>query len=248
MFGYANPKKYKTLARPIFWLASLGAALLLPYGLYLALLSSPADYQQSESVRIMYIHVPAAWLSMFIYAGMTVAAIVFIIQKHTLAGFYLRAAAPIGAVFTAICLITGSLWGQTSWGTWWEWDARLTSVLVLFFIYLGIILLMRSYDDPDQGQKAGAWMVIVGSINLPIIKFSVDWWNTLHQPASLTSLSRMSNPGIDPSMLAPLLVMAGAFLCIFILLVIMRLDNEILLRKIHVKRLRASRNNACEAP
>lgn len=250
MFGYANPKRYASLSRPIFLLAAVLAAILLPYGLYLALITSPADYQQSESVRIMYIHVPAAWLSLFIYAGMAVAAIIFIIWKHTLAGLYIQAVAPVGAVFTALCLATGSLWGKTSWGTWWEWDARMTSVLLLFFLYLGVIALMRAHDNPEQGQKMGAWLVIVGSVNLPIIKFSVDWWNTLHQPASLTSLSRMTNSGIHPSMLAPLLVMAGAFFCLFAMLAILRLDNEILARKIHIRRLKIARgqNNTAGNP
>ncbi len=238
MFGYANPKRYQQLSRIILALALVFAVIFLGEGLYLALIASPPDYQQSETVRIMYIHVPAAWLSMFIYASMAVAALTLIIWKHTLAGFYIRAAAPIGAAFTAICLITGSLWGQPTWGTWWVWDARLTSVLILFFLYLGVMALGNAYDNPDKSQQASAWLVLIGSINLPIIKFSVEWWNTLHQPASLTSLSRMANPGIHPDMLVPLLVMAGGFLCLFVVLAILRLNNEILSRKIHVMRLR----------
>lgn len=239
MHRYANPKKYKALSRYILAAASALAFALLGWGLYLALIASPPDYQQSETVRIMYIHVPAAWLSMFIYASMTVAAIVLTVWKHTLAGLYIRAAAPIGAAFTAACLISGALWGQPTWGTWWVWDARLTSVLILFFLYLGVIALNNAYDNPDKSNQAAAWLVIVGSVNLPIIKFSVDWWNTLHQPASLTSFSRMASPGIHHDMLIPLLVMAGGFLCLYIALVILRLDNEIAARKIHVLRLKA---------
>lgn len=237
MFGFANPKRYEKIKAPIMKIASLGAVLLIPYALYLALLISPPDYQQSENVRIMYVHVPSAWMSMFIYAGMAASALIYLIWKHTLAGFYIAAAAPIGATFTAICLITGSLWGYRSWGTWWEWDARMTSVLVLFFIYLGIIALGKSFDDPQKGEKARAWLTLIGAVNLPIIKFSVDWWNTLHQPASLSSLSRMTKPAIDPAMLSPLLCMAGGFLCLFIALAILRLDTEILRRKLHVRRI-----------
>ncbi len=238
MFGYANPKRYQALSHYIFIAAAILATLFLSFGLYLALIASPPDYQQSETVRIMYVHVPAAWLSMFIYASMAVAALVLTIWKHTLAGFYIRAAAPIGAAFTAACLISGALWGQPTWGTWWVWDARLTSVLILFFLYLGAIALNNAYDNPDKGNQASAWLVLVGSVNLPIIKFSVEWWNTLHQPASLTSLSKITSPGIHADMLTPLLVMAVGFLCLYSALVILRLDNEILSRKIHVLRLR----------
>ncbi len=239
MHKYANPKKYRSLSKYILTAASALALILLGWGLYLALIASPPDYQQSETVRIMYIHVPAAWLSMFIYASMTVAAIALTVWRHTLAGLYIRAAAPIGAAFTAACLISGALWGQPTWGTWWVWDARLTSVLILFFLYLGAIALSNAYDNPDRGNQATAWLVIVGSVNLPIIKFSVDWWNTLHQPASLTNFSRMASPGIHHDMLVPLLVMAGGFLCLYVVLVILRLDNEITARKIHVMRLKA---------
>jgi len=212
----------------------------LAYGIYLSLWGSPPDYQQSETVRIMYIHVPAAWLSLFIYASMALAALILLIWKHTLAGLYIRSSAPVGAAFTAICLLTGALWGQPSWGTWWVWDARLTSVLILFFLYLGVMALGSAFDDKDKSQRASAWLVLIGSVNLPVIKFSVEWWNTLHQPASLTSLSRMANPGIHPDMLVPLLVMAFAFLCLFAALAVLRLDNEILARKIHILRIRGA--------
>lgn len=239
MFGYANPARYAKLSKPILKIAVVACVFLLASGLYFALFSSPADYQQSENVRIMYVHVPAAWMAMFIYASIAGAAFVFLIWKHTLAGFYIHAATPIGTVFTAICLITGSLWGYRSWGTWWEWsDPRLMSVLVLFFLYLGIIALAKSFDDPDKGQKACAWLALVGAVNLPIIKFSVEWWNSIHQPPSLTSLSRLANPAIHPAMLTPLLLMAGGFFCLYIVLAVLRLDNEILRRKLHVRRIK----------
>lgn len=146
-------------------------------------------------------------------------------------GLYIRAVAPVGAIFTAICLVTGSLWGLPTWGTWWVWDARLTSVLVLFFLYIGIILLDRAYDNPDRGMVASSWLAVIGLINLPIIKFSVDWWNTLHQPASLTSFSKLADPSIHPDMLRPLLLMAGAFTALFIGLALTRTGIAIAKRR-----------------
>lgn len=238
MFGYANPKRYAKLTRWILPLAGIVSATCFVWGLYLSLIVSPPDYQQSESVRIMYIHVPAAWVSMFTYASMGVAALVFMINKHLLAGLYIRAVAPIGAAFTFICLVTGALWGQPTWGTWWVWDARLTSVLILFFLYAGLMALYDAFDDEDKGMKAASWLTIIGLVNLPIIKFSVDWWNTLHQTASLTSFSKMANPSIDPSMLTPLLVMSAAYMGLFGALAIIRLENEMRRRRIENLRLR----------
>lgn len=231
MFRFANPARFKTLSR---WLTPLSftlAVLLLVPGLYYGLYDSPPDYQQHDSVRIMYVHVPAAWVAMMAYASMGVAALVHLIWKHLLAGLYIRAVAPVGAIFTAICLVTGSLWGLPTWGTWWVWDARLTSVLVLFFLYIGIILLDRAYDNPDKGMVASSWLAVIGLINLPIIKFSVDWWNTLHQPASLTSFSKLADPSIHPDMLRPLLLMAGAFTALFIGLALTRTGIAIAKRR-----------------
>lgn len=238
MFGFANPKRFSKISTPIALLSSLLASGLIAYGLYLALIVSPPDYQQHDSVRIMYVHVPAAWLSMLAYASLAVAALFFLVSRHTLAGLYIRAAAPVGAAFTAICLISGALWGQPTWGTWWVWDARLTSVLILFFLYLGVIALMNAFDNPEKGEQSAAWLVIVGSVNLPIIKFSVDWWNTLHQSSSISSLSKIMNPSIDSSMLTPLLIMAGGFLSLFAALSVLRLDNEIMARRLHVARMK----------
>jgi heme exporter protein C len=217
---------------------SAGATVLfLALGLYFALFNSPADYQQGETVRIMYIHVPAAWMSLFVYASMALSSAVALIWRHPLAELATRAAAVPGAAFTALCLVTGSLWGQPMWGTWWVWDARLTSVLVLFFLYLGYIALVDAFDDPERGGKAGAILALVGAVNLPIIKFSVDWWNTLHQPASVL---RMGGPSMDDTMLRPLLLMALGFTCFFVTLLLLRLETALLDRKIRAAEERLS--------
>ena len=231
MHRFANPTRFLRLADRVLPIAAAVAVICGAVGLYLALLASPADYQQGQTVRIMYVHVPAAWMAMFIYASMAGAAAAGFIWKHPLADLYTKAAAPIGAVLTAVCLITGSIWGAPMWGTWWVWDARLTSVLILFFLYLGYLALVTAFDDPVRGLKAGAILVLVGVVNLPIIKFSVDWWNTLHQPASV---SRLGTPAVHETMLAPLLVMAVAFLALHVILVIWRLRAEIFERKVRV--------------
>ena len=195
---------------------------------------SPPDFRQGETVRIMYVHVPAAWMAMFVYTNMAIAAAVGLVWKHPLADLFAKAAAPLGAGFTALCLVSGSLWGAPMWGTWWVWDARLTSVLILFFLYLGYIALVNAFDDPTRGTSAGNILLLVGAVNVPIIKFSVDWWNTLHQPASVIKLG---GPTISGSMLAPLLVMVVAFTTYFITLVLIRLKTEILARKIQTIRM-----------
>ena len=169
------------------------AVLLLAVGLYLGF-TAPEDFQQGITVRIMYIHVPFAWLSMMCYSLMALSALGTLVWRHPLADVALKAAAPIGAVFTALALVTGSIWGKPMWGTWWVWDARLTSVFVLFLMYLGILALTRAIDDPAKSARAAAIITLVGFINIPIIKFSVDWWNTLHQPASVF---RLDGPTID---------------------------------------------------
>jgi heme exporter protein C len=234
MHRFANPARFLRLSaalRP--W--ALGVALLtLLAGLWLALFDSPPDYQQGETVRIMYIHVPSAWMASMVYTTMAVASAVGLVWKHPVAELYTKAAAPLGAGFTALCLLSGSLWGQPMWGTWWVWDARLTSVLILFFIYLGYIVLVSAFDDPQRGLKAGAVLTLVGAVNLPIIKFSVDWWNTLHQPASVMKLGGSS---LDPSILWPLLVMAVAFTALFVWLVLLRTETEIAERRIRALRL-----------
>ncbi len=231
---FANPTRFLALVRWMMPVMSVLSVVLLAAGLWLAFFASPADYQQGETVRIMYIHVPAAWMALFIYTSMAVAAFVGLVWKHVVAELYARAAAPLGAGFTLICLVTGALWGQPMWGTWWAWDARMTSVLVLFFLYLGYIALSDAFDDPQKGINAGAVLLLVGVINVPIIKFSVDWWNTLHQPASVT---RMAMPAIDGSMLWPLGTMAAAFNVLFIALVCLRLRTEIFRRRLAVRQM-----------
>ncbi len=217
---FASPTRFLALADVIQPLALLVALLAGGIGLYMALVTSPVDYQQGESVRIMYVHVPAAWMAMMVYASMAVAAFCGLVWRHVLAEEFARAVAPVGAAFTLICLVTGALWGQPTWGTWWVWDARLTSVLVLFFFYLGYIALVSAFDDEQRGLNAGAVLLLLGVVNLPIIKFSVDWWNTLHQPASVL---RMDGPSIHASMLKPLLIMALAYLSWFVALACLRL-------------------------
>jgi heme exporter protein C len=234
MHRYANPAQFLRIAATILpWSAGVTVVGLI-VGLYLALAASPPDYQQGETVRIMYLHVPAAWMALFVYTTMAAGAAAGLVWRHPLADLYVKAAAPIGACFTALCLLTGSLWGKPMWGTWWVWDARLTSVLILFFLYLGYLALVNAFDDPTRGTRAGNILVLVGFVNVPIIKFSVDWWNTLHQPASLV---RMGGPAIDASMLAPLLVMAAAFTAYFVTVAILRLRSEILGRRIQALRL-----------
>jgi heme exporter protein C len=229
MQRFANPGQFQRLARAVFpWTATL-TVLCLASGLWFALIASPADYQMGESVRIMYVHVPSAWMALFSYVNLAIAGAVLLVWKHPLAELAGRAMAPVGACFTALCLITGSLWGQPMWGTWWVWDARLTSVLILFFLYLGYMALANAFDDPTRGGRAAAVLALVGVVNVPIIKFSVDWWNTLHQPASLT---RLDAPAIHSSMLIPLLLLAFGFTFYFVTLTLIRMRTEILARRL----------------
>ena len=237
MHRYANPTRFMRLSGAILPWSAAAAGLCLAAGLYLSLFVAPPDYQQGETVRIMFIHVPAAWMALFVYAGMAVASAVALIWRHPLADIAAREAAPIGAAFTLVCLVTGSLWGKPMWGTWWVWDARLTSVLVLFFLYLGYLALVHAFDDPTRGARAGAILALVGVVNLPIIKFSVDWWNTLHQPASITKFGK---PSIDPSMLVPLLVMAVAFTLLYVALLLVRMRAAIIERKLRALRFGAA--------
>ncbi len=228
MANLANPTVFLAVTRRALpWLA-LATAALFAVGLWGAILAPP-DYQQGETVKIMYIHVPAAWLSSFIYVVMTAASLGTLVWRHPLADAAQKAAAPLGAGFTFVCLVTGSLWGKPMWGAYWVWDARLTSVLVLFILYLGLVALGRSIEDPSRAARAAAILTLVGSVNLPIIKFSVDWWNTLHQPASVF---RLGGPTIAPELLWPLLVMALAFTLLFLTLQLMAVRNEILRRRL----------------
>jgi heme exporter protein C len=234
---YANPLRYQRAADAVLpWAGGL-AVVLGVLGLYLALVAAPPDYQQGEAYRIMFVHVPAAWMALMVYAMMAVASVVGLVWRHAMAEVAARAAAPIGACFTAIALFTGSVWGKPMWGTFWVWDARLTSVLILFFLYLGYIALHDAFDEPQRGARAASILCLVGSVNLPIIKFSVDWWNTLHQPSSIL---RLEGPAIHPSMLWPLLVMFLAFLCYFVAVHILRTRAELAERRLRNLRISAA--------
>jgi heme exporter protein C len=228
LIDLANPTRFLSLtARVLPWLAGATAILLL-IGLYQAAMA-PDDYQQGATVKIMFIHVPNAWLSMAAWALMSIASIGTLVWRHPLADVAAKSAAPLGAAFTFLALLTGSLWGRPMWGTYWVWDARLTSVFVLFLMYLGVIVLWRTVDDPTRAGRAAAILTLVGAINIPIIKYSVDWWNTLHQPASVV---KMSGPAIHSSILIPLLVMAIAFTLLFFTLHLAAMRNEILKRRV----------------
>lgn len=234
MQRYANPQRFVAIAKMLTpWL--LGATLAVTFvGLYLALFVAPPDYQQGEAARIMYVHVPAAWMALFVYAAMAVASAVAFIWKHPLADVAAKASAPIGCVFTVLALVTGSLWGQPMWGTWWVWDARLTSVLILFFLYLGYIVLWSAIEEPTRAARAARILALVGAVNLPIVKFSVDWWNTLHQGASVF---RTDGPTMTSSMLWPLLVMALAYNLFYVTFLLVRMRAEISRRRLRTLRL-----------
>jgi len=231
---FANPTRFLRFASAILPWCAAGTIVLLAAGVYFALVDSPADYQQGESVRIMYVHVPSAWLAMAGYATVAMASGVGLIWKHPLADLTAKSASPIGACFALLCLVTGSLWGKPMWGAWWAWDARLTSMLLLFFLYLGHMALLGAFDDAARGARAAAILALAGVVNLPVIKFSVDWWNTLHQPASV---SRMGMPAIDPKMLLPLLLMAIGYTFFFATVLLLRIKGEILAAKIRALRL-----------
>jgi len=229
----ANPSRFLTLAnRAIPWLAGL-TAIVLAIGLYQSMLA-PDDYQQGATVKIMFLHVPSAWLGMLGWGVMTVAAFGTLVWRHPLADVAAKATAPIGAAFTLLCLVTGSLWGRPEWGTYWVWDARLTSELILLLLYLAVIALWRTVEDPSRAARAVAILTIVGAIDLPIIKFSVDWWNTLHQGSSVF---RIGGSTIDRSILMPMFVMAIAFTLLFVTLQLAAMRNEILRRRVRTLRL-----------
>src|SRR3954468_11510978 len=225
----ANPTRFLAVVQPT--LPWLGAATVLAFalGISQALFVAPDDYQQGATVKIMFLHVPSAWLGMFCWGLRSMAALGTLVWRHPLADVAGKAAAPIGAAFTFLCLVTGSLWGRPMWGTYWVWDARLTSVLILFLMYLGVIALWRTVEDPSRAARAAAILTLVGAINLPIIKFSVDWWNTLHQPASVLKLG---GPSIYPTIPLPLLVMTLAFTLLFVTLHLAAMGNEILRRRV----------------
>ena len=220
-----SPKRFYAFASVLTPWLGWAAFLLMGYGLYRGLLIAPADYQQGESVRIMYVHVPAAWMSMFIYMVIALCSAIFLIWKITLADIVARTSAPIGASFTFLALVTGSLWGKPMWGTYWIWDARLTSELLLLFIYLGYMGLGSAIEDRRVAARACALLALVGVVNIPIIHYSVEWWNTLHQGASV---SKLDTPSIDISMLIPLLLMAVAFMLFYAATLLLRARTDLL--------------------
>jgi heme exporter protein C len=234
MHRFANPTRFLRLVdrvEPWAWgIAIVAIALGIGWGLVIA----PQDYQQGDTVRIMYVHVPSAWMALAIYSGMAIASAVGLIWRHAVADLAAKASAPIGAGFTLVNLVTGSLWGKPMWGTWWAWDARLTSMLILFFLYLGYIALWQAIEDEAKAARAAAILALVGVVNVPIIKFSVDWWNTLHQPASVVT---MEGPKIHPDLLWPLLLMGVGFMALYLGLLAMRIRAELLERRVRLRRL-----------
>jgi heme exporter protein C len=234
MQKFANPARFlklaETLLPPIWGVTILAFAA----GLYLSLVTAPPDYQQGETVRIMFVHVPAAWMALMVYTSMAAASVMAAIFRHPLADMAAKAAAPIGAMFCLLALITGSLWGKPMWGAWWVWDARLTSVFVLLLLYLGYMAVWQAIEDPHRAALIARIVAIAGFINVPIVKFSVDWWNSLHQGASVF---RMGGPTIDARMLWPLLIMALAYTLLFIGLLLIAMRSEIAQRKLRQLRL-----------
>ncbi len=233
MHRFANPTQFMRIANAIYpWAAGLSAILFL-VGLPVALVTSPPDYQQGETVRIFYIHVSSAWMMMVVYSAMAGGSAAFLIWRHPMANLVAKASAPMGASFAALTLLTGMLWGQPMWGTFWVWDARLTSTLILFFLYLGYLALGDAFEDSERGDKAAAILALVGSVNLPIIHFSVEWWNTLHQP----SIIKMTGFTVDGSILLPLFLMLGAFTSYYVAVLVLRLRSELLAAKIRNARM-----------
>ena len=240
MQKFANPTLFLKLANAVLpYLVAITAALFV-VGLYGALITSPVDYQQGETVRIMYIHVPASWIGMFAYGFMAFFSALALIFRHPLSDAAAKTAAPIGAVFCFLALATGSIWGKPMWGTWWVWDARLTSMFILMLLYLGYIAIWQAIEEPHLAATIARIVALVGSIILPIIKFSVDWWNTLHQPASVF---KMGGATIDRSMLWVLLVMALAYTALFLTLHLISMRTEITTRKLRQMRLSEIRGN-----
>jgi heme exporter protein C len=233
MLAYANPKRFMEASGRILPWLGVATALLFAIGLYLSF-TAPPDYQQGETVRIMFVHVPAAWVAMLGYGFMALASLVGLVNRHPLADVAAKQAAPLGALFTALALITGSLWGRPMWGTYWQWDGRLTSFLLLLFLYLGYIALWNAIENEARAAKAAAILALVGVVNLPIIEFSVQWWTTLHQGESII---RKSGPSISAVFLWPLFVMAAAYTALFFTLLIVRMRTEILERRVRIAAL-----------
>ena len=238
----ANPARFNRFAKTLFpWLVIITLAFIAS-ALVLGLGVVPEDYRQGDAYRIIFIHVPASWMALMIYVVIALSSAAGFIWRHPLADLIAKSSAPIGAAFTLISLVTGSFWGAPMWGTWWVWDARVTSMLVLFFLYLGYIALSNAYDDPTKGARASGILALVGIVNIPIIKFSVDWWNTLHQPATISKFDR---PSMDSSMIAPLLLMILGFATYYLVVLIIRLRAEIADRRIrNLRMMQVNEQNA----
>jgi len=234
MFGLANPQRFMSFTRPLVPVLWVVAAALLLIGIWLSF-AAPGDYQQGDTVRIMFVHVPASSLGLMAYSALGISSFFALVFRHPLADAAARAAALPGAAFTLLALVTGSLWGQPMWGTWWVWDARLTSVLVLFLFYIGYMALRSAIDDEARAARAAAILGLVGLINLPIVKFSVDWWNTLHQPASLL---RAGGSSLAPVFLTPLLTMMAAYAVLFLAVWLTSIRTEIVRRRVQSIRAR----------
>lgn len=232
---YANPDRFMRLSSWAMPLAAIVAIALFAVGLPWALIWSPADYKQLDAMRILYVHVPTAWWALGIYGFMAVASLMGLVWRHTLADIAARAAAPIGAMFAGLCLATGSLWGAPIWNTWWVWDARLTSMLIVFLTYLAYMALWSAVEDEAKAARLAAILCLAGAINLPIVYMSVEWWSTLHQPSSVRS------GRLHPTMLWPLLTMAGAFLCAFIAMMLANVRAEIYRRRVMASAARQAR-------
>ena len=235
----ANPTRFLALVRillPYLWVATI---VLLGVGLWMSF-SVPDDYQQGRTVRIMFVHVPSVWMAMGAYMVMVSGALGVLVWRHPLADVAARSAAPIGAAFTFLGLATGSIWGRPMWGTWWEWDARLTSFLVLLIIYLGLMALWNAVEEPAKSARMAAVAILVGAINIPIIRFSVEWFTTLHQGPSVI---RQGGPSLAPEFLHALLVMGLAFLLLFTTLHLMAMRNEIMRRQIRTAQRKAARSH-----
>ena len=229
MFDWlANPNRFNKITEKTQPYILLIAITTLISGLYFGLFDSPKDYQQGDAVRIMYVHVPSAWLASFLYFSLAISCVFYLVWKHPLADLVSSSIAPIGALFSALTLVTGSLWGKPMWGTWWVWDARLTSMLVLFFFYLGYILLSNAFERKIDGSKTASVLAIFGLINLPIVKFSVDWWHTLHQPASII---KIGGPSIDDKMLLPLILMIFALSFFSLYMIILNVKTKLIEKK-----------------
>jgi heme exporter protein C len=232
---FSNPAKFEALARTVAPVAFVIFCLCALYGVIDGLFFAPAEKFQGDSVRIMYVHVPAAWMATASYTFIAVMSLAAFIWRHSLADMLARSAAGPGAVFTALALFTGAVWGKPTWGAWWVWDARLTSVLVLLFIYLGYIAIWRSVAEPARAARFARIFALLGFINIPIIKFSVEWWNSLHQPASIL---RAGGPTITPSMLWPLFAMIIAYTALFVWLLLAGARADLIDRRLQTRRRR----------